>query len=280
MKQETEPRAGSVAFEAKKTEIIVFRADELTPFHHFHNHIEMIYKISGSATAVADDNRIVMEAGDLFWTFPNQIHHYTEIMHGESLVLLCPEQYCADYLPVLRHYAPQSPLIPRFGENARLMSLLGQLEAALPAVPYGEQIAKGYLNVLIGELLSVSVLQPIHSDDSDSIRIVVNYCSQNYKNKLTLELLEHDLHINKYHISHLFTNKLKISFNNYINMLRITNACELLRAETPITETALLSGFSSIRSFNRAFVRYMEQTPRDYCKKFASPDKEVTAPHV
>ena len=57
------------------------------------------------------------------------------------------------------------------------------------------------------------------------------------------------------------------SYKDFINQLRIERACDLLKEDVSITEVAYASGFSSVRTFNRAFFKCMDMTPRDYMKK-------------
>ena len=73
--------------------------------------------------------------------------------------------------------------------------------------------------------------------------------------------------MSKYHISHLFNNKLGISFNTYINTLRINTACDLLEeTDKKTTDISEEIGFGSIRSFNRAFLQIMDMSPLQYRK--------------
>ena len=60
---------------------------------------------------------------------------------------------------------------------------------------------------------------------------------------------------------------MNISFTDFVNGLRIEHACSLLENDTNITETAFSSGFSSIRTFNRAFAKSMGMSPREYIKR-------------
>ena len=64
------------------------------------------------------------------------------------------------------------------------------------------------------------------------------------------------------------SNKLHIGFNDYINSLRVSNACKhLLKTDLSITEISEIVGFNTLRTFNRAFVKQMGITPSDYRTK-------------
>jgi AraC-like DNA-binding protein len=95
-------------------------------------------------------------------------------------------------------------------------------------------------------------------------------------------MLEEELHLSKYYISHLFGDKLGIRFNDYINSLRISEACRLLRTSTlSVTEISDASGFGTLRTFNRAFMKQMGMSPSEYRRgdpPAAPPSRTRTPP--
>ena len=103
--------------------------------------------------------------------------------------------------------------------------------------------------------------------DSGALRSIVSFCSQNFSENLSLSLLEEKLHLNKYYISHLFSEKLGIRFNDYINSLRIFEACKMLvNSDLSVTEISEYVGFNTLRTFNRAFSKQTGYSPSEYRK--------------
>ena len=100
--------------------------------------------------------------------------------------------------------------------------------------------------------------------DQDTVKNILKYCMENYTEPLSLELLSKELHLNKYYISHIFQERMHISFKDFINSLRVESACNLLGKSSSITDIAYAAGFSSVRTFNRAFLKHMHMTPSDY----------------
>lgn len=100
---------------------------------------------------------------------------------------------------------------------------------------------------------------------------VVQYVMEHFQEPLTLELLAQELHTNKYYISHIFSNRIQINFRQYLNLIRLEYAIQLMKTTSaPLTDISLEAGFSSQRSFNRAFTQIMGISPRDYRKSAAA----------
>lgn len=84
---------------------------------------------------------------------------------------------------------------------------------------------------------------------------------------LTLKELAHDLNTNRTYISSCLNQQMNMTFYDYINRLRIERAAiPLLKAhpEYKFEYVASESGFASISTFRRAFVKVTGQTPRQY----------------
>ncbi len=90
--------------------------------------------------------------------------------------------------------------------------------------------------------------------------------------KLTLHDVCSAIGTNRTYLSDYLNNVLNITFYDYVNELRVKTACEIMDAMTPetrrpIVEIAEISGFNSISTFNRAFVKLMSTTPGQYAAR-------------
>lgn len=236
---------------------------------HLHGHIELVYMLEGKTSTIVDGIKATLSAGDVFIAFPNQIHQYQKIDNEKYLIFIFSPEGLHDLNDIFQNYVPQSAIVKNAARNEKLLPLL---QAAFDVYntnsTYKEIIIKGYLLAFFGELFPMMNLNPVKTSGMSSIKNILTYCSLNYKNELSLDILAKDLHISKCHISHLFNEKLHMSFNKYINGLRISEACKyLLKEENSVTEIAFLVGFSCPRTFNRVFFEQMGMTPREYKKQ-------------
>ena len=141
------------------------------------------------------------------------------------------------------------------------------IETQTSKPPFYDTLIKGYFLALLSELFQVVKFTETKSSDGDTIKAVLNFCSENYTQNIQLKTIAQALHISRTYISHLFSEKLHMGFSEYIGMLRISDACNLLvSCDMSITDISYAVGFNSPRSFNRLFLKYTGVTPREYRK--------------
>lgn len=231
---------------------------------HLHYHLELIVFLQGEARAFAGTKEYRLRAGDVFLTFPNQIHRYESFGEERYYILIVNPDLLPELSRCFTGGAPESALLPGAANDPEVAELARKLCIGGQGA-FADVLRQGYLLTLFGKLLPQMTLTQEPVGDTHALTSIVTYCTQNYTKDLSLSVLEKELHISKYYISHLFSDKLKIGFNSYINSLRISYACRYLRhSDKSVTEISTLVGFGTLRTFNRAFVRQTGKTPSEY----------------
>ena len=237
---------------------------------HMHYHIEIVQLLEGETVGYADTDESLIEPGDIFIAFPNHVHSYiTRAPERYRLFIVSPD-LTPEFLPLFTTHIPSSAIIKGAGNDPEINALTTTLFTFMGhhhtgGDLYCDSVIRGCLLALFGKLLPMMSLSAPRTGDSRAVREIVGYCSEHFSEELSLEKLEDELHLSKYYISHLFSGKLGIRFNDYINSLRISHACRLLRREDmQITEIAEAVGFSTLRTFNRAFAKFRGITPSDF----------------
>lgn len=267
---------------------ISFRDDRegRMPLHckmHLHHELELVYLLEGETLAYADTVQATLHPGDVFITFPNQIHYYDTLKKEKYLLFIIKPELIPEFLDLFTMGAPTSPVIIKAGEIPRVHDLFLRLFEACRdrQHPYADSRKRGYLLVLFSELLPHLSVEQLTMNDSGALRSIVSYCTRNFSEDLSLSVLEEKLHLNKYYISHLFSNRLGIRFNDYINSLRISEACRyLLNTDYSVTEISELVGFNTLRTFNRAFTKQIGASPTEYRKNENLPARSGTSTKV
>ena len=244
---------------------------------HLHGEFEILLYDGGGATAFVDSERYDLQAGDAVLIFPGQIHHYDIAQKDSFRSFLVNPSVFSELASTLESSVPSSALIAGASNNPRIKMLTEALvQASDPSFenPYRLMLLRGYLTAILAELLSRTKPENAPRTDSGALRSIVTFCSKNYASDLSLTILEENLGLSKYYISHLFGNKLGLRFNDYVNSLRIFEACKLLVAsEDSISAISDAVGFNTLRTFNRAFMKQMGASPSDY-RRFHRNHKE------
>ena len=256
----------NIAFENRTQPFYFMKAKSLTTMLHFHKDIEIIYVLNGKSYACADRKKELIKSGDLFISFPNQIHNYQGTQIGDYLVIIFSPEILFDIKDIMYGNTPKSNVL----HNMNGTEFLKLIETAYnDNSKYGRTLKAGIINQLIAIILMQLELKPRIKTNISTLQEILNYCSENFSGEITLDDVSDALHINKYHISHLLNDKLGLSFNAHINSLRINRACDLIEdTDKKMADISEEVGFGSIRSFNRAFFAIMDMSPIEYRNRF------------
>lgn len=103
--------------------------------------------------------------------------------------------------------------------------------------------------------------------ESKSRRVnkVINYISQHFGDKITLEQVAESVGMSESAFSHFFKKRTNRSFVDYLNDIRVGNAAKMLfETSHTISEICYSSGFNNVSNFNRIFKKKKGQTPSKY----------------
>ena len=247
---------------------------------HLHYHIEFIYMIEGHTECRVGSSTHTIESGDFIMIFPNQVHSFVSSGPEKYYIFIINPDLTPELSIPLLQSIPTDPVIKNIGSDDSISVLLHQLmhldakcsDTKLTSTEekrhFLDMSRKGILLAFFSEVLSRYELRDIKrgaGSDSRALRAIVNYCAQNFSRDLSLATLEEELHLNRYYISHLFSSHMSMRFNDYVNSLRIYEACKYLRlSDMSVTEISALVGFGTPRTFNRAFRKQMDTSPLSY----------------
>jgi len=231
---------------------------------HIHHHTELIYIIDGSVMLNVSGHEYALEKGDAAVIFPMQPHCFVGGERNWLLVNFVPG-FCPDYRDLLMRSYPTDNVVRRLSGSEVERLLLEAYSEYKRGGEYSERITRGYISAAFGRLLSEIELSETKHQYYDMIEQIVRYCDANYTSPITLTSLAAELHISRSYVSRMFSDGMKVSFSDYINGLRVHHACSLLNnSDKSVTEIALVSGFESVRTFNRAFAKVWDMTPTQY----------------
>ena len=252
----------NVVYENRTKHVEVWAEDYLKPIPHLHKELELIYVVKGESNLFIDNRNMTISEGDLFVCFPNQVHCYESSSQGQYFLFTISPDCCIGIKDILSDNIPVSNILKLSKDDDIIKTLIS---AVTYYGQYKETYYAGCINHALALILQKLSLSPRIKSNSATLQSIIKYCTTKFSGEVTLDDMSRELHLSKYHISHLLNNKLGISFSGYINMLRINNACELLRrTDKSIADISEEVGFGSIRTFNRVFLQIMKTTPYNY----------------
>lgn len=239
---------------------------------HLHNHTELIYVLQGNLNININGNDHTLLEGDLTVVFPNTIHSYIGSSDdNRTIVLICSSKLCEEYFSKMTKYSANKIVVKKdeIHQDAKYaINSLYNESKNFPDINISSK--KALTELILSRVLPVMDLKKNTGViDGDATSQVITYICDNFKKQLSLDTISHELGINKFYISRIFTNKIGVSFNDYINSLRVDFSKTLLQnTDLPIIEISNECGFETQRTFNRIFKKIVNTTPMEYRKKY------------
>ena len=238
---------------------------------HIHPHVELIIIKEGTLTVQTANTLLNLVAGDIYIAFPNQPHGYKEGCELDLIMIIFDADICKDYIREFRYYSPLENIIS-IGKHLEIKHCIETIEYYCNSTsPDHQRVVQGYLSVILAHLFTHLTLVPlVHDENSGDGKVekILVYISKNYDKNISLEIISKEIGISKFEISRVFSQKIQVGFNEYINTLRLKKSCDLLvMTQNNVTDIALDSGFESTRTFYRAFRLAFGVTPLKYRTK-------------
>ena len=267
-------------YETRREEIFGFRCNRLNYPLHLQATVEFVYVASGHLTVTLNGECRTMHEGELVVIFPNCTHSYDtpfvptadhnsqtqDLIVDDILLLGAQTSMAGEYAEGLTHSQPQRPFLPaelvppEIPQSIR--RLLQQDATRNPDLP----LCRAYLQLILALVWPHLQLKPTGEHDFDDLVYQVSaYIVQNYQKSFSLEDMANALGGSKYRLSRIFSNQMRMSFNEHLNNVRVSVAQGLLSStDKPITDIIYDCGFESQATFNRVFRKICGVSPREY----------------
>ena len=107
-----------------------------------------------------------------------------------------------------------------------------------------------------------------YSNHSNTIiNSAISFINENYSEELSLSLIASGCYCNPSYLSYIMKKEYGMTVTDYINMVRINNAKELISiSKISLTEIAYKVGFNDLAYFSRVFKKITNITPSEYRK--------------
>ncbi len=106
---------------------------------------------------------------------------------------------------------------------------------------------------------------PVKTSGDLQLHRIIDWTEANFSKKITVDEAAQILGYNKYYFCSKFKKATGITYLNYVNTVRISHACNLLKNGCTINEACDACGFENLSYFIQLFKKIMGTTPRKYC---------------
>ena len=265
---------------------------------HFHNCLEIGIVHSGSGTLKFCEHSINFKAGDIT-VIPKNVSHTTYSTpgtqsHWSYLFLDVKELFCDFLYNPLKNYDLSMYYLKGYkhilskNEYPTIHELIMHIIRELSDQKPNHQLSvKGLLLSVYIELCRIESMQNASLKYTEKYKIpdnaliiapALDYIENNYMKPLYIEQLSNLCHWSSAHFRRVFHDLIGTSPLDFINNTRVIKSCNLLRTtEESILDISEKVGFLSVSSYNRAFTKIMEMSPREYRKQSITAD--ITTKH-
>ncbi len=235
---------------------------------HVHDVPEIICLKAGSVQMTIAGEEVSLGPGDIVSVFPSMPHSYDAISTDVSgLMLILTPDAIPEYNQIFRNMRPATPLLSARDVPEDLRHIVRRLEVISQDAE--SPLRLPYLHVFFAHLFMTINLQPVGKSMMSSMTSqVLHYVAGHFTEPLSLESTAKALGISRIHLSHIFSQQLKINFRQYVNSLRIEMACNLLRdPANTISQAAWKCGYCNLRTFHRAFLAQIGMPPNQWRRR-------------
>lgn len=232
---------------------------------HFHSQIELYFIDDGEMEVVVNNHKQLLRKGQMSVALSYDAHAYKTPEYSRSSVLIIPSFMCKDFLDVVKNKKIMSPFV--FDTNT--VAIIKEYVAELIKPDTNSIKLSGYIHIILGIILDTLSFENSHKPaDTDLASQILFFINANYKNEIALRDVAVHFGYSESYISRYFRDSFNIGFNQYLNILRLKNALQLMNEKHySITYCATESGFGSMRTFYRVFADEFGCSPKEYMGK-------------
>lgn len=264
---------------------------------HAHEECELHLVVETRGKAFVGDYIGDFKAGDLFMTGPNLPHNWiTDQVWSKPVEI-------RDMLIQFSHESVEK-LAEGFPEFSQVLKLLQLAESGIFFEGFNPTFARGHMEsirdnrgaerilafvrflVRLNEhaekkTLSITkLIQPEGGSKQARIAQVVDHVTKNYFDAFSVAQAATMANMTEITFSRNFQSVTGHSFVDFLNRIRIGQACGMLYAsDDQITSIAQEAGYKNLANFNRHFLKVRGMTPSEYretARKDLAPKRDIT----
>lgn len=263
-------------------------APHFDPTYHFHPEYQLFLVLEGTGTRFVGDTVKPFRKGDLVLTGPNLPHLWRNendyfdkrnklstagvVIYFHDFFLGSPIHQ-KDEFENIQHLLLKSVYgLEVLGETNQVVSKMMIDLLNLRGIKSVIQLLK----ILEAIAVSTECHQITHKEyiplskeiETDRMNKIYAYVMKNFHQKIDLKTIAELIYMTPSSFSRYFKSRVNKSFSDFLQEIRISHACKLLREEdVTIGEAADTAGFQTLSNFNKQFKKSIGKSPLIYKKE-------------
>lgn len=253
----------------------IWYSTNITEVAHWHDNVEIVQMLENKSVFIVDGKPIEAKKGDVIVIKDQSIHRSRaesgkfcfRIVQFSNKIFFDMNKSVGDvetYIPY--EEIKKVPNLEKILNNLFEIADIEGREIYIDENPFYQFVVMAAYMALLRSFPEKESELPIKGERNEFSGIV-EYINKNFKKDINIGSISETLYISRKRLTKLFAKYSGMSINEYITSLRIKNTNHLLSCGHSVTETALESGFRSIRTFNKVYKDFTGMTPSEYQKK-------------
>jgi AraC-like DNA-binding protein len=272
-----------IQFEAGKS-FKLFKPDLRHYFYwHYHPEVELVYVEATTGIRHVGQHISSYMESDLIFIGPNIPHlnfDYGLRTEYKQIVVQMRENFLGN---AFLHTAEFAPIADLFARSTMGLSFTGKTKMVVAGKLKGMQSLSDFDQLLtlleILQLLAASQEVSVLNDQDTSVKLFLNdkirmgtiykYIDEHFDREPDVNEVASQVHLTTAAFCRYFKKQTKMTFTDFVNQYRITQAKTFLLQHKSISETCFAVGFESLSYFNKLFKKVVGENPSAFRKRYS-----------
>lgn len=231
---------------------------------HQHDFYEFEYITEGEGTHIINNQSYPIKKGDLLFITPMDFHGF----ESNNIKTLTWHFYAEDMSPEIAFLlSTLKAEVIRDIDDKTAEAFEYLLKVFKANGHFAARQLKNLIELIIISLFGHKAEKTDAMYGSDSISRAIGYININFKDDITLKVIEEKFHVSPSYFSREFKKRTGVLFTDYLADRRFEYAKKLLKNGNRVIDACFESGFGGVRNFTRRFKTLYGMTPTEYAKR-------------